>query len=161
MNQTAAQPKASKCIWQSGFTTSMNHQTWHASSKSRFILSTWSNLNSPFSMYPSWRVGAVDLSPLYFVDQDRPLRLSVTYSLSSQSLFPSHVRSNHLAGISVEKVFTLWALWVASSLDSSVTPDVCVLCPPRVLVDDWEVAWGRELNAQPPVRASTAQSKRA
>ena len=37
MNQTA-QPKASKCIWQSGFTTSMNHQTFgHASSKSRMI----------------------------------------------------------------------------------------------------------------------------
>ena len=119
---------------------------------------------SPFSRYPSWEVGGVDLSPLFFLASGlSPHTGSSIFTISSQSCFLSHAESYHLSGIFCGEKFTLSE---ASLLDATVphwTPDVCGLCPPRVLVDDWEVAWGRELNAQPPVPvpASTAQSKRA
>ena len=107
MNQTA-QPKASKCIWQSGFTTSMNHQTFgHASSKSRMIQDSVLQPNQiPLTVFQKpilrrWRCWPQSIIRIV-------LCLPPTLSQSSQSFFASCTQSNHLSGIFEEKVYTLW-----------------------------------------------------
>ena len=106
MNQTA-RPKAYKCIWQSGFTTSMNHQTFgHASAKSRmkqdsFLPHTASNPNSPFSRFsrfPFWEGGAVDISPFY---QDFHLVAKNIVTIFTILIF--HKKSNHPSDIFEER----------------------------------------------------------
>ena len=131
MNQTA-RPKAFKCIWQSGFTTSTNHQTFgHASSRSRMIQDsvspgTVSNPNSPFSRFsrfPFWEVEL--LTSVHFI---RIVTTGLQATLSQfSSFFSSQAKSSHHLTFWWKKVSTLWTLMsVASSLDPNWAADVYV-----------------------------------
>ena len=63
-----------------------------------------SNSNSPFSRYPSWEVGGVDLSPLFFLASGlSPHTDSSIFTISSQSCFMSHAKVITYLAFSVGK----------------------------------------------------------